>query len=1286
MPRDVSKIIEDLRQPHSAQKRKHAILQFSKALRREHRFQLVWNAVGGASGLASLMAEFSIRDLRELCKRLGMTASAKQARTQRRAALGELVAILYQGREDGRPLDRYYQNIIPACNLEVVQTFEKDPKIEWTLAQGRLVMAGHQEKKETKLLEIIFSADRLLFVQHRSLFRGNIPLAKAILTTLLAKDDRVHCPSVLMEEVIMPFLKRLLKSRFDDETRNQYLHLVLQVIQKHHDEIGGQLDLQREGLVQYIIDRWSLAPNGSESKRQLESYLVQAIKLFPSRTRSRATEFDHLQLGICVSGKLSHGERYTLLRLLLLHLKDHTVDIESCSELDLSRLRQTRDWPSSLFFCMDYKKSLELFEKLDSLFPQRDFLRVERQNDTILSQSLKPIKYSPAGDPEVVHALLIRRSQTQHEHPGWQDHAIDVTKERRTKAQQAREASERAYWAISALNLCQASGDLLVLNETIVWSRRFIKDSAVSARLYSGSVFKTREMEELLGAMPDGNVDSPEAVVAFTSSLMEKDIKLANQSLIEMVNTAAIAVGEPGFEAGNWAWLFGLIKAIVNRRTGKLDVLFKNAAKCTDADGERCQRDLLDTIWKPTTNALIEISAVISNSALEATRWGSQCDDSIKAIYVYQRLANESVPPLLLAELARFLIDQMRARLGSKILRAQMQSVVFAINRLASSDQPSLAAPFIRDVILDEDSNETSSWHRQLLSPKFLSILPAKAAEELLGTMAGAMKEKMREQNQPTERKEAERTKKDITEEAGTSTEKERTGPSIKVTTVKMLAQILQHKVFIDPSSSCEILVGLLSEARHIDIRTTVTDSLFATLEEPSCPPHIRKHILDALEKYVVPVASQLNERCGLDESDWIAASEHDSSLPVIGEDTPLLSLLIEKAHQERLEEGDRSRLAQLVMSALEQSAANNERWVNLFLAKYNFSLEAHERLPKVPAQPVQLSMAFVQLLPYTPISIFQMVKDALFNTIDPSPGIKRITKAIQEDRDLVNSNAGKHWLSQFSSDTMELNRYNIHHVTLHLASTMQKSSEQRETKLAEGGLDQESLQSFIIDSVAQLIETGRSGSVVTHVRKLCESRVKSRENWETWKKDCLPMIKTIIQLTEEAQARPRNREEEPVLFPSVLLMKTIALPLPLADATDEEELKFVQELYEIIGSLSTRQNRPYHTDLHLLKQEIKYWPLTQSNNSLSPSFGRYALKLASVQDYDLKSTKQSSLKDFLCWEIIAHLLSLAEEPSDVTVAEAVRDMMREWNRCDDMAIRMLAKDMSWREQWLKVD
>src|SRR5690606_8459130 len=143
-------------------------------------------------------------------------------------------------------------------------------------------------------------------------------------------------------------------------------------------------------------------------------------------------------------------------------------------------------------------------------------------------------------------------------------------------------------------------------------------------------------------------------------------------------------------------------------------------------------------------------------------------------------------------------------------LRARMDNVVHLVLGVAQSDQPWLAIPFIRDVILDGEDAD-SSWHRSLLSIPFLSSLPYEAASGLLNTMADAIRERMREQN-ARPREVVMTDDEEADDEVDDGEEAVPSRPAVKVTTIKMMAQLLQDSKIVGASAACDILLGLLAE------------------------------------------------------------------------------------------------------------------------------------------------------------------------------------------------------------------------------------------------------------------------------------------------------------------------------------------------------------------------------------------------------------------------------------------------------------------------------------------
>lgn len=105
--------------------------------------------------MANLMAEFSLSDIRALCRNLGATASAQNARPERKAGLAELVRLLYEDgpvRRDPRPLRQYYRDILPACDLDLVLKWDENGRAEWSKFQRVLLFTSHRGWYQKRLV------------------------------------------------------------------------------------------------------------------------------------------------------------------------------------------------------------------------------------------------------------------------------------------------------------------------------------------------------------------------------------------------------------------------------------------------------------------------------------------------------------------------------------------------------------------------------------------------------------------------------------------------------------------------------------------------------------------------------------------------------------------------------------------------------------------------------------------------------------------------------------------------------------------------------------------------------------------------------------------------------------------------------------------------------------------------------------------------------------------------------------------------------------------------------
>lgn len=1227
-----------MRQTDSASKRSRAIMAFGKALRRGDRFQPTWDAAGGAEGVAELMADFSVRDVRSMCAWLGRTASAVNARPERRAAMGELVNILDNGTYDVRPLRAYYQSIVPACTDDVVQEAEAQPDVKWSHAQQKGLLMGHREQHEKKFLKDAFSPDArsFSFAEQTDVFVGNQQFSERVLQTLLARDTKtVRVPSDFVYAFVMPSLKRLLR-RHNEATRARFIHSLVQCVVKHPSHFGSDLNTRNGGLVHYVMERWYSAADANQEL--MEACLVRLLGVFPSNRKPLTIHQIHQTTYMLKKLALAPDKRYYLIRLFIKHLQGYRFDIEDESPTGLARLRELPiegdKWPSKLFTTVDNANGFHLFERLARVHPAGDFLQGPHYESTVLRQVRAPGE--TLGDADVLRALLRYQSRDTTRASEWLAEARELVDERKKRAAQSREPRDRAFWAKSAFHLSVATGDLKLLKDVIVWARRFRRDSLTVHELYQAETLNTSELAEVLCAIPEFKTkeEAVKAMNAVSAESITENVRLANAILVELTDTAILDVSEPGFQRSKWDPLLRLPKTVTDKRLARVQSFTYVVEAASIEDPEVRMKDV---VWKPTIEALTEVekhlrdpgaAQLVPNSSIQAT-----------GTYVQMRLPDAS--PEVLAELAQFVISTMQALLGPENVKSQIPNVVEVILRVSQSDNPSLACPFIRHVILQE--GDTSSWHRRLLNSSFLSSVPAATSREFLQTMADAMRDAMKAQNSRRN-----------PGQAGKSV--------IKVSTIKMLAQLMQGNVFVAPVDACNILTSLLSEARHIDSQLAIIAALMKILTEPNAPGDLRQLVLDSIETHAVPVMGQLSERHGVTEAEWEEVSKESSApMPDVGEDAPLLKMLIREAQSERLQPDDRLRLVELITSAFELSGANNRRWLNLFLAKNGFSLDGDERMPTMPVHSDLLAPFFQRWILYMPKSIFDMVRDLVLIEVDPPASVTRIIQAVKANPKLVTSPTGQHWLAQFDranniGDNIGISlKWMIVALSNPPLPIESKPGDQEEVYI-------QTVQELILTAAERLIRRGKNGQVLGIASQLTRARFEDVASRRRYQAVCLPVVHNIIAVIEAIR---RDRAESPttgpLVLPNTFRIRAMILPLPRGDEYDAKQYQtFVSAVTELIDHLSTRR-LPYHDDFKLLV-------CVTTTGSMRPHLGRLALQLARLDE--VVTEAEPSLGAYLRLELVAECIMSATP--DEQVQNELVELLEAWKGCWAEGLRKL--------------
>ncbi|KAK4150042.1 hypothetical protein C8A00DRAFT_46483 [Chaetomidium leptoderma] len=1275
--RDVPGTAEQLRQTQCTRTRSNAIVTLCKGLRGPL-FQPFWDAVGGAAGLANLMAEFSLRDVRIMCRHLGRTASAQTARPERHAGLAELVRLLHEDGpvpRDPRPLRQYYQDIVPACDLDLVREWDDGGRAEWTKFQRACLFGSHREWHQKRFLEDLSSAGAAQctsFSAESRLFRGDLSFSKTILLTLIADKEAVsQIPRDFMSAFAMPLLRRLVRRRkYDDETRDEFLNLVVRCIQVHAQALASHL----EGLVRYTIQRWSVArirrvvrAATTATKQQTELCLGRLIELMSPHRQLKSLQdiFSGLLLG-----RKTHVDSYQLLRLILRSARGYELDIDDDTPPALSRLRdlttQKNLWPMRLFLHLDVADAIGLFERLSAADVTGSFLTPERRPHSSLRTVLeqKQLPGSSCGDAEIVRYLLLTKSKKNGaDDPAWLARARTLIQERRKKSQEGREWQQREFWATSAMNLCVAAGDMEMLDDTILWARRFNNQPLVARGLYNASTFGTEEIRELLSAVPAGELKDGEDAQSDRVAAVTKAIATSGRILVHLMETIKMSLSQPQTEKAHWQTLLRLPKLVVDHRLKKdnaafFHVLFEPAALGSDYLGSGA----VEMVWKPTIDTLVMAEGLLSSSpglSVQAT-----------GTYVFQKLPGRSGK--VRADLTSFLLQRMKMHLGSEGLRLQMHKVVELVNGVAQSDQPWLAIPFIRDLILDGEGAD-SAWHRKLLSFPFLSSLPYKAASGLLYAMVDAMKERMREQNARPRTEMGDGDHDDGKKAVPRP-------PAIKVTTVKMMAQLLQESQIIGASATCDMLLSLLEEARHIDTLVAIVSSLLSMLKGSTYSPEIHTRVLDALEANLSPVLPRLSQRRALSEADWAAVESGEAELPDVADEKPLISLLLlhcQGYNSEVMSREARARLIALLVRVPAQSALHNARWNKVFLARNGFSLDHGERLPAAPAC-LEVSVNLLSRFPaHVPACTLTVLCDMALVNLDPTPGIARVTAAVKADRDLVNSNAGRHWLAQFDNPGFKaLERFGL----LVAASLLQRAAgdlcdDDDDDDDRGGGVTVQRVAESVLAVADRIIACQLPETFEKLVARLCSERFHSRANWLAWRAHCVPLLKTMAAKVDGLRRKrlpPGDGDDDSesvvprvllLLLPSSFQLRVSMLPIPYSKPPKEpaqagEVDAFVVELAELVEWL-VRRGLPYHDGFAQLKKEV-----TQGLNRADYACGEEAQEGA----------QGPTLAGYLRLELAGHLLVEAGESiiKGCGVLPEVKQMVDTWVGSENEFVRLM--------------
>ncbi|KAI2609988.1 uncharacterized protein GGS25DRAFT_487044 [Hypoxylon fragiforme] len=584
-------IAASIHQNVSSLARRVAINLFTKKLQSDS-FSDMWIAMGGIQGLLKLVSEMSVDEVRLLCRNLGKTNTTKGPVEERQLCISGLYKALQNttGEDDSvnfnpstsiRPLGTVFDKIIPACTADIVLE-----SVSTSRQPRKLICRVQIKYYQREFLAAVFPEkgnEKKITSYQFVLKSSDIWFSLTVLERLtVAPDSLKRNAENLIEELIRPLAKRLFHRREAVNVQIKFYRLLTQVIDME-PSVADKLD---HNIIYYAAQAWERAHEKQETMEQLLTKLVCLMK--PKHNWTFTQIIQQLQQVKC---KL----RFPLLRLLLQSARPFEINIDFPSTTDNEKLKSlNQSWPCRLFYLLPKDESLRLFRYLREIYVKGNFLSIKTDRGYQYWSTRVDNDHYASDDPDVFFALLNSWHMSDFQ---YLSETRRVLKHRKSKAEAAQDAEDRAGWAHSAVIISIASGQLDLYEDTLQWTRRFDRDPLTSMRLLDTETVSTNEGLDLLSAIPRHQKGH-----SISLTVIEHNVEHANRIIMKYMELISIYIREPSFNQYDIKELLGLPSKVIGRRMERLDTLQKNT--------QLCGHWIDAFVWEPTIRMMLELETL----------------------------------------------------------------------------------------------------------------------------------------------------------------------------------------------------------------------------------------------------------------------------------------------------------------------------------------------------------------------------------------------------------------------------------------------------------------------------------------------------------------------------------------------------------------------------------------------------------------------------------------------------------------------------------------------------
>ncbi|KAF1989107.1 hypothetical protein K402DRAFT_327682 [Aulographum hederae CBS 113979] len=1103
---------------------------FGKALADQDRWEAVWQAMGGTKGLVDFFAAISVSDVKCLVRWIACCNGGHKRVEKREHAIEELLRALlpshYPGSEhqsqDRRPIQHHYHQLVVACSPDFIKPIldsKDDSNPLLAELAGKRFFKAHEEFLRTYVAETVLDGEkkRLETDQYFKSFvykspsrpgpSRKISASMAFAVEILQKrlDDTNIDKSWPRYITEADILSSLLRRSLKKRLSESSIgNLLMMGIRLLEAKPGLKSAFQREDIWSLIFSRWRKDP------ALHQDLLARALRLGLGGAQNSIGR-QYLQASASVKPEL----KWPLLRMYCLYVPEKGIDLDTTEDY---KALANQTWPKDVFFQVKEAQAIRLLRGLQSVNPEYGFLQEPPHMTSILSMAhMVSIRNFNA-------ILLLNLLQ-----PYSKDALVKAERrvdEFRKKATTAKDQPERAQFARAASLCAIASGSLDLYSNAITWQQRFVRDPLTVKVIFGSDTVSTTEGVELLSGIPQPLPNG------MTLADIAARVRVANKILTALHETMIMAKKEPSFYSPDWYGVTSLYGAVVTERV--------NRAKKLQDSLKGLSTDTYTAIWSDTL-------AMFDNLGLDAL---NQAYEPISSLF-------STLPPTTLATTARAMLESGNER-RKKEDRQDVDDTLERLSyrvllRLASSDKPELAQQLVLRTILDRP--DASSWHRELLSSSFMKSLCAKDAQELLLAFAAAIGEKLEEQSYVK-----------VGEKAPSKSAAPQS--SVKITTVKYLAQLLDNAEFISADAAVEVLVELFKAGTHQDIRLATLESLLNHLSkicnEPGeawrSNPLVEK-IMKALET-VVPIVGGINERRPLTAQQWQDAI-NKGTLPEISDVVsgglpPLLHAIViaaSRSHYAGLDKLKADFVKRFLLPILRLSQDEHRKWIASFLKKYRAGFQIDD-LPPTPISQALFGQLVEYWAEFLPVAVFKDFNEHTVMSIAPPKPFTEFSERLKSDVDLRLDPNVQHWLWVYG------NTVDTFH-TSGTTSLIDLINGNRTSSLVDDGISLTELQTMILEQASLFLDNYANhaslwSSLVRGLRHpsrmmyYYQNSELISSKFRQWQDCGRKVLEQLLALLQEKRRQHQQQGKRSIL-PSTTELRVWLLPFPCFPEGDEQ-------------------------------------------------------------------------------------------------------------------------------------